>query len=342
MSSGSSYYAVESAEAREKRLLAESRTRRERLIATLLQVSAKQRSLGLPVSEFQATDGDSIHTQAQCSHLETLIDDAESGIRAELGRRERTFAQEQLAAAMTGITVDPGLAQELARTRTAARSSRHASAKDAVTAQLAALATAVVERQDVADPEIATRVAQALAETPERATMLLTALRDDVDRRNARHREAVKQAALERRRIIDAAAEAAARAEETRFVEGAVREALRTLGYQVTDTEAVGAENALVVRSAAHPEHAVLAVTGQGRIQLDTVRISGAASPGLDRMADQALCSALAAFRDELEKRGIKTTRVSHLPAGFFPMVTRELRKRRDPAAQAETRERQR
>ena len=134
----------------------------------------------------------------------------------------------------------------------------------------------------------------------------------------------------------------AAAQEEVRFVENAVRESLRTLGYQTPDAEAAGAEQALVVRSAAHPEHAVLALTESGRIRLDTIRIAGASSPGSDHEADQALCNALAAFRDELEKRGVRTTRVSHLPAGLSPVIRRELKKRSSTMTTAEIRKLQR
>lgn len=342
MSSGWSSYVVESAEARERRLLAEARTRRQGLLEAWAQVAAKQRSLGLAVNDWRVTDGDSTQIRDQCSQLEEIIHQAEKNVRAELSIRERAFAQEQLAAAIADITIDTTLVKELALAREAACKSRPAPPHDTDEARLAALATAVVEHQDVADPELAIQVARALEQSPERARMLLQALRDEVDRRNARHRMAQEEAAREHRRVIDASAEAAAAQEEVRFVENAVRESLRTLGYQTPDAEAAGAEQALVVRSAAHPEHAVLALTESGRIRLDTIRIAGASSPGSDHEADQALCNALAAFRDELEKRGVRTTRVSHLPAGLSPVIRRELKKRSSTMTTAEIRKLQR
>lgn len=328
MSSGWSSYAVESDEARERRLLAAARTRRQHLLEALRLLGARQRSLGLPTRDFHATDGDSSHVAAQCTRLEELLRDGEHDIQAVLTERERAAAQEQLTAAMSRITVDPGLVAELARARDTLRDDHPPLTRDQQTTRLATLAAQLVERQDVADPEIATRAAQALQEPPQRSAMLLTALRDEVDRRNARHRATLARAQQERDHGIAEAAQAAARAEETRFVQEAVRDSLRALGYHLPDVVAQGEEQALVVRSAAHPEHAVLARADGENIHLDTVRVQGSPSPELDRAADQSLCDALAAFRDELQKRGVTTTRISHLPAGFAPVTRRELRKR--------------
>lgn len=344
MSSGWSSYEVDSAEARERRRLAEARARRDHLIADLKALSIRRQSLELPTVPFQATDGDSVKVTTQCRQLEDLIRSEERNLEAVLLERQRAFADEQLATALSNVRVDSALAAALVQAQENIRTSQSPASTNTNGARdrLVALAAEVMERQDVADPYLATRVAQALKETPQRAAMLLTALRDEVDRRNADRRATRTRAVEERQRVINAAAEAAAQAEEDVYVQGAIRESLRKLGYQLPDVEAVGAEQAMVVYSAAHPHHAFLASTDGGRIRLDTIRISGPPSQILDRAADQTLCSALAAFRDELEKRGVKTTRVSHLPAGFSPVPIVKLRKRRTSARGAEQLRRQR
>lgn len=158
--------------------------------------------------------------------------------------------------------------------------------------------------------------------------MLLRLLRDEVDSRNARHREALRAAEQQRTAALESEAETAARCAEEGFVADAVRASLQAIGYQPTPLLAEGAEDALIVTHAAFPQHAVMARTRTGRIELDALRIAGPADTAADTQAEKALCDALAAFRAELEKRGIRQNRVSHLPAGLRPLAHQQVTRR--------------
>ena len=111
-------------------------------------------------------------------------------------------------------------------------------------------------------------------------------------------------------------------------VADAVRASLQAIGYQPTPLLAEGAEDALIVTHAAFPQHAVMARTRTGRIELDALRIAGPADTAADTQAEKALRDALAAFRAELEKRGIRQNRVSHLPAGLRPLAHQQVTRR--------------
>ena len=121
-----------------------------------------------------------------------------------------------------------------------------------------------------------------------------------------------------------------------------MRASLQAIGYQPTSLLTEGAEDALIVTHAAFPQHAVMARTRAGRIELDALRIAGPADTAADTQAEKALCDALAAFRAELEKRGIRQNRVSHLPAGLRPLahqqVTRKTTEQRRTTEQEQRR----
>lgn len=324
MSSGYTTYTLEQLE---RSRLAAAERRRSELLFDLDLRADQQRRLGLKAAEFWTRDGNSTEVEEQCREIEALIQRADVELADALARREREAGRQQLARAISGVTVSPELPRLLGPT---------APATPVDDAQLRRrdLAEQVVARQDVADPEIAERVAAALAESPERADMLLGALRDEVDRRNTRHRATLAATARARREEIDRLAKAEAKAEDERFVAQVVRESFQAMGYQVADATLEGNEDALVVRSGAHPDHAVMARLLDDRIKLDTVRLSGASDLDSDKLADQALCDGLAAFRAELEKRGVKPTRANHVPAGLVPVASRTLTARtRDQAA---------
>ena len=326
MSSGWSEYVVESAEAKERRLLAAAIARRDGLLSDLAGITGELRSLGLPaIADFGPAPGTSEEVEAQCGELQRLISEARSGIEKELARRQQDTARRQLAEAISGFTVSPEIAAALAEKTSTRNAERQTGPRPP---ELADLARDVVERQLVADPAVSEQAAEALAASPERSRMLLRLLRDEVDSRNARHREALRAAEQQRTAALESEAETAARCAEEGFVADAVRASLQAIGYQPTPLLAEGAEDALIVTHAAFPQHAVMARTRTGRIELDALRIAGPADTAADTQAEKALCDALAAFRAELEKRGIRQNRVSHLPAGLRPLAHQQVTRR--------------
>lgn len=326
MSSGWSEYVVESAEARERRLLAAAIARRDGLLSDLAGVTGELRSLGLPtIAGFGPAPGTSEEVEAQCGKLQRLISEARSGIEKELTRRQQDTARRQLAEAISGFVVSPEIAAALAEKTSTGNTEQQTGPRPT---ELADLARDVVERQLVADPTVSERAAEALTASPERSRMLLRLLRDEVDSRNARHREALRATEQQRTAALESEAETAARRAEEGFVADAVRASLQAIGYQPTPLLAEGAEDALIVTHAAFPQHAVMARTQTGRIELDALRIAGPADTAADIQAEKALCDALAAFRAELEKRGIRQNRVSHLPAGLRPLAHRQVTRR--------------
>ena len=111
MSSGWSEYVVESAEARERRLLAAAIARRDGLLSDLAGVTGELRSLGLPaIAGFGPAPGTSEEVEAQCGKLQRLISEARSGIEKELARRQQDTARRQLAEAISGFVVSPEIA----------------------------------------------------------------------------------------------------------------------------------------------------------------------------------------------------------------------------------------
>ena len=326
MSSGWSEYVVESAEARERRLLAAAIARRDGLLSDLAGITGELRSLGLPaIADFGPAPGTSEEVEAQCGELQRLISEARSGIEQELARRQQDVARRQLAEAISGFTVSPEIAAALAEKTSTGNAERETGPR---LTELADLARDVVERQLVADPAVSECAAEALAASPERSRMLLRLLRDEVDSRNARHRETLRTAEQQRTAALESEAETAARCAEEGFVADAVRASLQAIGYQPTSLLTEGAEDALIVTHAAFPQHAVMARTRAGRIELDALRIAGPADTAADTQAEKALCDALAAFRAELEKRGIRQNRVSHLPAGLRPLAHQQVTRR--------------
>ena len=326
MSSGWSEYVVESAEAKERRLLAAAIARRDGLLSDLAGITGELRSLGLPaIADFGPAPGTSEEVEAQCGELQRLISEARSGIEKELARRQQDTARRQLAEAISGFTVSPEIAAALAEKTSTGNAERETGPR---LTELADLARDVVERQLVADPAVSECAAEALAASPERSRMLLRLLRDEVDSRNARHREALRAAEQQRTAALESEAETAARCAEEGFVADAVRASLQAIGYQPTSLLTEGAEDALIVTHAAFPQHAVMARTRTGRIELDALRIAGPADTAADTQAEKALCDALAAFRAELEKRGIRQNRVSHLPAGLRPLAHQQVTRR--------------
>ena len=255
MSSGWSEYVVESAEAKERRLLAAAIARRDGLLSDLAGITGELRFLGLPaISDFGPAPGTSEEVEAQCGELQRLISEARSGIEKELARRQQDTARRQLAEAISEFTVSPEIAAALAE-KTSTRNAEWQTGSRPT--ELAALARDVVERQLVADPAVSERAAEALAASPERLRMLLRLLRDEVDSRNARHREALRAAEQQRTAALESEAETAARCAEEGFVADAVRASLQAIGYQSTPLLAEGAEDALIVTHAAFPQHAV-------------------------------------------------------------------------------------
>ena len=326
MSSGWSEYVVESAEAKERRLLAAAIARRDGLLSDLAGITGELRSLGLPaIADFGPAPGTSEEVEAQCGEVQRLISEARSGIEKELARRQQDTARRQLAEAISGFTVSPEIAAVLAEKTSTRNAERQTGLRPT---ELADLARDVVERQLVADPAVSEQAAEALTASPERSRMLLRLLRDEVDSRNARHREALRAAEQQRTAALESEAETAARCAEEGFVADAVRASLQAIGYQPTPLLAEGAEDALIVTHAAFPQHAVMARTRTGRIELDALRIAGPADTAADTQAEKALCDALAAFRAELEKRGIRQNRVSHLPAGLRPLAHQQVTRR--------------
>lgn len=283
MSSGWSEYVVESAEAKERRLLAAAIARRDGLLSDLAGVTGELRSLGLPaIADFGPAPGTSEEVEAQCGELQRLISKARSRIEKELARRQQDTARRQLAEAISGFTVSPEIAAALAEKTSTGNAERQTGPRPT---ELADLARDVVERQLVADPAVSERAAEALTASPERSRMLLRLLRDEVDSRNARHRETLRTAEQQRTAALESEAETAARCAEEGFVADAVRASLQAIGYQPTPLLAEGAEDALIVTHAAFPQHAVMARSRTGRIELDALRIAGPADTAADTQA---------------------------------------------------------
>ena len=55
----------------------------------------------------------------------------------------------------------------------------------------------------------------------------------------------------------------------------------------------------------------------------EAARVDGASHHGADQTFEAAMCAGLAAFRQELNKRGISQHRYTHLPPGIAPQIKR-------------------
>ncbi len=322
MSSGYGDYYVESAEAKEARLLAEARTRRAGLAEVLGEVGHELRLLGLvspqPVA---STGGTSDEVQTECELLSSQIDHGRRAITAELVRRREAEAKRLLDETIAGFSVDPELAERLAAPAT--RQSPQARAESSPTMQQKAEAEQIIARQIVPNPELNHRVAVALTEPPATARMLLADLSRTVDKANQAHQAAERAAHEATTRGIEQAAERAGRASDEAYVRQAVRDALEAIGYRATEMEIAEDPIALIAKSAAFPQHAIVGVVKNGQIRLDPARVDGASDHRVDQTFEAAMCAGLVAFRQELNKRGITQHRYTHLPPGIAPQIKR-------------------
>ena len=322
MSSGYGDYYVESAEARQARLLAEARARRAGLAVVLTEVVRELRFLGLvtppPLASTGITSGE---VQTECELLSSQIEQGRRAIATELIRRREAEAKHLLDETIANFSVDPTLAKRLAAP--AARQSPQDRGEPSVTVQQKAEAEQIIARQIVPNPELNQRVVLALAEPPATARMLLADLSRTVDKANQAH-EAAEQAAHDAAtRGIEQAAKQAGRASDEAYVRQAVRDALEAIGYRATELQLADEPAALIAKNAAFPQHAIVGVVKDGQIHLDPARVDGASHHGADQTFEAAMCAGLAAFRQELNKRGISQHRYTHLPPGIAPQIKR-------------------
>lgn len=322
MSSGYGDYYIESAEAREARLLAEARARRAGLAEVLAQVARELRFLGLATPPLVAgAGGTSSDVLAECELLSSQIEQGRRAIAEELVRRRQAEARRLLDETIAGFNVDPELVKRLAAP--SPRQSAQPGAEPSTEVQLKAEAEQVLARQINPDPELHQRVVSALAEPPAVARMLLADLSRTVDKANQAHLVAEQAAHDAATRRIEQAAQQAGRDSDEAYVRQAVRDALEAIGYRATELQLADDPVALVAKSAAFPQHAIVGVVKDGQIRLDPARVDGVNDHGVDQTFEAAMCAGLVAFRQELNKRGIAQRRYSHLPPGIAPQIKR-------------------
>lgn len=316
MSAGWSGYVVESAEAIERRLLAQAQARRRVLHEELDVVNRRIALVGGSSGTHADTGSTSNEVAADCARLEGEVERVRAEWLRIVDAERQELTQRLVGDILVGLKVSDDLVAGLG-TMKSRRTTAVASTVDPRRDAVAERAAYVLRKLRVPDQAIASAVGDAASEEPARALLLLADLSTQVDRVNRRLEEERQREAEERAVEMQAFVDAAGDAADQEYVADAVIASLAAIGYHAVGTEDLDGEEHVVLKHQGFAHHGVAAAIGGKRIKLEPVRLSGAPDRSVDQQFEETMCAGLKEFEQHLSARGVRRSATKHRPAGF-------------------------